>query len=160
MALLIDRKGRIRGRYKKINLYGDKVCPGNSAKVFKTDFGKIGVVICWDLTFAKLFENMKKSGAEIVFCPSQWWYDTQAHKNRHKQREINLLRSLIQARAYENIYFIALCNPILDSKYQISYSAIASPHKILKESIDSEGLITSEVNMNDISKFRKFYEKD
>lgn len=159
MSILIDRKGRIKGKYKKINLYGDNVYPGNQVKVFKTDFAKIGIVICWDLTFPYLFEAMKSKGAEIVFCPSMWWYDTKSHKSKHKKRELALLKALLLARAYENIFFVALCNPLVDSKYQISYSAIASPHSIIKELVDEEGLLSAEINLNEIKKFREFYEK-
>ncbi len=158
MSLLIDRKGRIKGKYKKIYLYGDKVEPGNRVEVFRTDFGKVGLAICWDLSHPDIFAAMKEKGAEIVFCPAQWNYDLPAHKNRHRQREIALLRSLIQARAHENVFYLALCNPLrADSRRLVSYSAIADPHKIIKESIDQEGLMTTEVDLGELEKFRKFY---
>src|SRR3989304_10271691 len=48
-ALLIDRKGNIKGNYKKINLSGDTTEAGSRVKIFKTDFAKIGIAICWDL---------------------------------------------------------------------------------------------------------------
>ena len=159
MSILINRKGRIKGKYKKINLYGDKVLPGNRVKVFKTDFGKIGIVICWDLTFPYLFDAMKEKGAEIVFCPSMWWYEAKSHESLHKKREIDLLRALLLARAYESIFFVALCNQLMDAKHQVSYSAIASPHRILKELINEEGLIIAEIDLDEIKKFRKFYSK-
>ncbi len=155
VSLLIDRSGKIQGLYKKIHLYGDKVNPGNKTKVFKTDFAKIGIAICWDLAFPDLFRAMKKSGAQIVFCPAQWWYDTKAHDEKHEVREMHILESLVAARAYENVFFVALCNPVMHSKYQISYSAIASPTKILKKIVDREGLIVSKINLNEIKKMHK-----
>jgi predicted amidohydrolase len=159
-SILIGRDGRIRGRYKKINLYGDKdTAPGNRVRVFETDFARIGIAICWDLTYPGLFLEMRKRGAEIVFCPAQWGYDEISHKSMHRHMEINLLRSMILARAHENVFYIALCNPLMKDKRQVSYSAIASPHRILKELIDKEGLITAEVSLKEIRKFRKYYEK-
>lgn len=161
VSILINRKGKITGKYRKINLYGDKVNPGNKVEVFKTDFGKIGVVICWDLASPDLFQTMREKGAEIIFCPSQWWYDSEPHKNKHKkEREMVLLKSLILARAFENVCFVALCNPLVDSKYQVSYSAIASPLKILKESVNDEKLISVEVDRKEIKRLRKFYDNN
>lgn len=159
MSILIDRHGKIRGNYKKIHLYGDTVSPGNKVNVFKTDFAKIGIAICWDITYPGLFNMMRQKEAEIVFCPSQWNYDLPAHKSRHKQLEIQLLRSIILARAYENVFYVVICNPLVNSKTQVSYSAIASPHRIMKELIDKEGLITAKVDLKEIKKFRKFYAK-
>ena len=156
-ALLIDRKGRIHGGYKKINLYGDEVTPGKKIEVFKTDFAKVGIAICWDLAFPELFKKMKKAGVEIVFCPAQWWYDTEAHKQKHKEREFKILESLARTRAYENICFLVLCNPVMDSKRQISYSAIISPTRVLAEIRNKEGLITAKLNLNKIKKLQKVY---
>jgi predicted amidohydrolase len=158
ISILINRKGEIKGGYKKIHLYGDrKVTPGKKAMVFRTDFGKIGIAICWDLAFPDLFREMKAKGAQIVFCPSQWWYDTKAHDKKHAEREMEILESLVLARAYENVFFVALCNPVVDSKFQISYSVIASPTKILNKIVKKEGLIVSEVNLSEIKRMEKIY---
>lgn len=156
-SLLIDRKGKIQGDYRKIHLYGDKVNAGKKIKVFKTDFAKIGIAICWDLAFPELFQKMKKRGAEIVFCPSQWWYDTIAHKEEHKVKELKILKSLLRARAFENVCFVALCNPVTGARHQISYSAIASPTGILSEIVEKEGLITAKINLDGIPKLEKYY---
>ena len=158
ISMLIDRKGRIKGEYKKIHLYGDKTSAGKSPMVFNTDFGKIGIAICWDIAFPDLFEKMKNHGAEVVFCPAQWWYDSKAHYEDHKTRELEVLKSLVLARAYENVFFVALCNPIMNSKFQISYSAIASPTRILKEIKSREGLIVHKINFNEIKKIQKIYD--
>ena len=160
-AILINRTGKIKGNYRKINLYGDTegLNAGKRPKVFKTDFARIGIAICWDLAYPKLFRKMKMAGAEIVFCPSHWAYETKVHEKDHKEREIKIIESLIRARAFENLFFVALCNPITKYKDQIAYSAIASPHRILKELIDKEGLLISEINLSEIKKSHKIYEE-
>lgn len=160
-SVLIDRKGKIKGGYNKIHLYGDKTEAGTKSMIFKTDFAKIGIAICWDLAFPELFKKMKEKGAEIIFCPAQWWYEPKAHDShdmQHKQRETKLLESLIMARAFENLCFIALCNPIMDSKYQVSYSGISSPHKILNRLVNKEGLITAKINLGEIKKLHSIYD--
>lgn len=158
LSLLINRDGRIMGEYNKIHLYGEKSIAGKKVKVFDTDFGKIGIAICWDLAFPDLFQKLKKKGAEIVFCPAQWWYDSKMHYHDHKKRELAILRSLILSRAYENVFFMALCNPLMDSKFQVSYSAIASPTRILKESVNKEGILVEKINLNEIRRVKKIYD--
>jgi len=158
LSILIDRNGKIKGGYKKRYLYGDKnITAGKKSLVFNTDFGKIGMAICWDIAFPHLFREMKKKGAQIVFCPSQWWYDLKAHKKNPKKREIKILESLLLARAYENVFFVALCNPVLNSKFQVSYSAIASPTRILKSKVKREGLIVAEIDLREIKRIEKIY---
>jgi hypothetical protein len=46
----------------------------------------------------------------------------------------------------------------MDSKYQISYSAIASPTKILQELKEKEGLLVQEINLDEIQKIQKIHE--
>jgi predicted amidohydrolase len=159
LAILINREGKLVGHYKKINPWDeDRITPGKKIRIFKTDFGKIGIIICWDLAFPELFNKMKKSGAEIVFCPAQWAYEKRAHKSEHKKREIDILKSLLLSRAFENGYFIALCNPVRAYEpEQVSYSAIVSPHKILKEISHKEGLIVSKINLKEIDRYHKIY---
>jgi len=159
MAVLIDRNGEIKGKYKKIHLYDDGVKAGRKVRVFRTDFAKIGIVICWDLTFPELFLKMKERKAEIIFCPAQWCYEHKAYDKKHKEKEIELLRSLTIARAFENIYFVALCNPLRDKEDQVSYSAIVSPHGVLNETIDEEKLMISKLNLNEIKRLEKIYTK-
>lgn len=164
-SILIDRKGEISGVYKKIHLSDeaeDGVRSGKRMGVFKTDFAKIGIAVCWDLKFGKLFRRMSKAGAQIIFCPAQWMYELQGYHARQysdklKKKEKELLRSLISTRAFENLNFVALCNPVFVDIDQVAYTAIASPHKILKEIYEKEGIIVSEINLNEIKKLKKLY---
>ncbi|MBS3079211.1 carbon-nitrogen hydrolase family protein [Candidatus Pacearchaeota archaeon] len=161
IAILINRKGKIIGHYKKIYIHDEKVYPGNKVKVFKTDFGKIGIVICWDLVFPELFKKMNQKGAEIIFCPAEWRYeeDCPTTNQFYKKRDIELLKSLVMARAFENMYFVALCNPLTSEEDQVSYSAIVSPHRVLKETIDEETLMIADIDLNEINELKKLYTK-
>lgn len=73
-AVLIDRAGRIAGKYRKTHLplaeIEDGETPGNEYPVFETDFGRIGILICWDFVFPETFRIMRLKGAEIVFLPT------------------------------------------------------------------------------------------
>lgn len=158
MSLLINRKGEIKGDYKKINLYDDHTQKGRKTFVYKTDFAKIGIAICWDLAFPSIFSKMKKAGAEIIFCPSYWCYEYVAHHKDHRAKEKKLLKSLVLTRAFENLSFVALVNPVSPHKPGlIPYSAIACPHYIMKEISDKEGLIIQRINLGEIKKFENLY---
>ena len=160
-SILINRKGTITGGYNKIHLYGDKTEAGKKIQIFKTDFAKAGLAICWDLAFPELFKKLKQAGAEIVFCPAQWWYDAKTYQKYEysvaRKKEAEVLRSLIRTRAFENQFFVAICNPVMNSNFQVSYTGIASPVKILKEIEDKEGMIVVKVNLNEIKKAEKLY---
>ncbi len=161
-SVLINRKGKICGHYKKINLSGESnlTLAGNKIKVFKTDFAKTGLAICWDLSFPEIFERMKKKGAEIIFCPAYWHYDEELHNRGHKKREVALLRAMILSRAFENLCFVALCNPLESlNKELVPYSAISSPNRILKDSFNKEGLLVAKLNLKEIHGFRRLYSK-
>jgi len=78
-AILLDRQGSIRGAYHKVHpvdteiLNGEGVIPGPiRPPVFETDFGKIGMQICFDANWFKSWAHLKEDGAEIVFFPSQF----------------------------------------------------------------------------------------
>jgi predicted amidohydrolase len=164
-AILINRKGKIFGTYKKIHLYGDSegISPGKEIKVFQTDFAKIGIAICWDLAHPGLFKKLKQKGAEIVFCPMYWAYELRAHNARkyeeiHRKKEKVTLKSLLMTRAFENLFFVAACNPARGSADLVSYSAICSPHRILSEIKRKEGLICSEINLEEIKKLHSLYD--
>jgi len=167
-AVLINRSGKIAGEYRKINIMGDSpyVKAGKKVKVFKTDFAKIGIAICWDIAFPTLFRKMKKKGAEIIFCPTYWKYEARAHhpmvyNERHKKREVQTLKSLIMSRAFENLFFVALCNPAKNKEEidLIPYSAICSPHKVIKDIKDKEGMLIVEINIKEIGKLEKLYKE-
>lgn len=76
-AVLIDRQGTVAGQYRKIHpTEGEMakgICPGaENPPVFKTDFGTIGIQICFDVNWAGGWRKLKEKGAEIIFWPSAY----------------------------------------------------------------------------------------
>ncbi|HEU5077621.1 MAG TPA: carbon-nitrogen hydrolase family protein [Opitutaceae bacterium] len=72
-AVLIDRSGKIVGKYRKVHLALAEsdmgLTPGNEYPVFTTDFGRIGILTCWDDWFSEPARILRLRGAEILFHP-------------------------------------------------------------------------------------------
>ncbi len=74
-AVLIDREGEYVGEYRKIHPTVSEIEKGVSAgplepPVFRTDFGTIGVQICFDIEWTECWQKLQEAGAEMVFWPS------------------------------------------------------------------------------------------
>lgn len=72
-AILLDRQGHLAGSYRKTHLPREEVegglTPGDSYPVFETDFGKLGIMVCWDLQFPEPWRALALAGAEVVLLP-------------------------------------------------------------------------------------------
>jgi predicted amidohydrolase len=110
----IDCSGEIRGRYCKVNLWLPErsyITPGSETSVFDTRFGKVGLIICWDLMFPEIFRAMAKEGVEIVICPSYWCFEDAGDGMKHDPNaEIKLVNALCVARAFENEIVLVYAN--------------------------------------------------
>lgn len=96
---------------------------GNKLNVFDTDFGKIGILICYDAEFPELARLQSEKGMQILFVP--FWTDT---KNAYLR-----VRCCAQARAIENECYVAIAGsvgnlPKVDgADIQYAQSAVFSP---------------------------------
>jgi predicted amidohydrolase len=74
-AVLIDRNGKIVGRYDKIRPTEGElaklICPGAvDPPVFETDFGTIGIQICFDVNWHAQWRRLKEKDAKVIFFAS------------------------------------------------------------------------------------------
>ncbi len=102
VSYLLHRDGKI-DEYRKVHItpnerkyYG--MTGGNEIKVFDTDCGKIGVVICYDVEFPELPRLLADQGMKILFVP--YLTDTQNAYMR--------VRNCAAARAIENECYVAI----------------------------------------------------
>lgn len=162
-AFVFDKNGEEIYSYKKIYMFdvvfengkefreSDNVEAGNQIGVFDTEYGKFGLVICYDLRFYELFENMHKLGAECIFVPGSFTKET-----GKKHWEL-----LLRARAVDFQSFIIGSSMARDdeiSKNVFGNSRIVGPGGEILASIDeNEGIIISDIDLSEINKNRKLF---
>lgn len=95
-AVLIDRNGALAGKYRKVSLPREEidggVSPGNEFPVFDTDFGRIGMMICWDVSFPEVARELALRGAEVILMPI-WGGNLTLAKARAIENQIYLVSS-------------------------------------------------------------------
>ncbi|MFO7945269.1 MAG: carbon-nitrogen hydrolase family protein [Armatimonadota bacterium] len=136
-AILLDRDGNLAGRYRKVHLTVTAgpggSSPGPEYPVFETDFGTIGMEICYDNFFPECARALAVNGAEIIFLPI--WGDTRTPWSY----EISC-----RSRALDNSVFL------VSSIYSLKRSLIVSPlGEILADTEGEEGVIMAEVDLDD-----------
>ena len=136
-ALLIDREGKVAGKYRKIHLPETEVSggltPGKTYPVFKTDFGTIGIQICYDYTVPEAARSLALQGAEIILLPI--WGDV-----RGDGYEWDIVA---RARAIDNaVYLVA-------SNYSNKRSFIINPNgRILADTGGESGMVMAEIDLD------------
>lgn len=127
VAYLCRRDGTVDEQYK-LHVTPDEASywgmrGGDKLKCFDTDFGKIGILVCYDIEFPELARMLSDEGVKILFVP--FWTDT---KNAYQR-----VRICAQARAIENECYVAITGSVgnlprvenMDIQY--SQSAVFSP---------------------------------
>ena len=111
-SVVLDRRGKIAGRYRKIHLFdvdipGERVIresksfrAGKEPMMVNIEGWRCGLAICYDLRFPELFRHYAEVGAQILFLPSNF-----TDKTGRAHWEI-----LLRARAIENQCFVVAPN--------------------------------------------------
>jgi len=87
-SLLFDRNGELAARYRKIHLFDVDLpgqppiresftyTPGEEVVTAQTEFGRVGLSICYDVRFPELYRALVTRGAEVLFVPSAFTAET------------------------------------------------------------------------------------
>lgn len=94
-------------KYYKIHVTPDEakiwgMAGGHELKIFDTDCGRIGILICYDVEFPELSRLLAEEGMRILFVP--FLTDTQNGYSR--------VRNCAQARAIENECYVAIAGSV------------------------------------------------
>tara|TARA_B100000029_G_scaffold475712_1_gene519226 strand:- start:31 stop:900 length:870 start_codon:yes stop_codon:yes gene_type:complete len=163
---VINSDGKILGNYRKSHIpdgpgYLEKYYfnPGNTGfKVWDTNFGKIGIGICWDQWFPEAARIMALKGAEILFYPTAIGdelmseYDSSGSWQR-----------VMQGHAAANIMPVVASNRIgsesvkgqVNGFYGKSFICDRSGKIISEASKDKEEIIIADINTEEDHLFRR-----
>jgi predicted amidohydrolase/ribosomal protein S18 acetylase RimI-like enzyme len=78
------------------------IVPGEGLRVFDTAFGRIAIVICYDIEFPELSRLLALAGVDIILVP----FSTDERKGYLR------VRYCAQARAVENMVYVALAGNV------------------------------------------------
>ncbi len=120
---LFDREGQLRAVYRKTHLAGEEktyLTPGEQLMAVDTDFGRLGLAICWDMQFPETCQTLSAEGAELIIAPTWGWEYLYG-----------------PARAYENGVFVAAAMAV---PWYEPIEGIRSPSQV----IDYEGRVLAQ----------------
>jgi predicted amidohydrolase len=89
-AVLIDGQGHLVGQYDKVRPTDYEIAagvtPGGEIPVFETDFGRLGVQVCYDIGWPANWDELGAQGAELVVWPSAYdgGFPLQTYAWRHQ----------------------------------------------------------------------------
>ena len=158
----ISPNGNIMYKYDKIHLYdvnlpngeifreSNTYSSGNKAVIarIKENKFKIGMTICYDVRFPKLYQDLAKNGAQIILVPSCFSSIT-GPDHWH---------TLLRARAIETgCYIIAPAQTGFHEcgRKSFGHSLIISPWgKIIADAKNGVGIINAQLNLDEVKKAR------
>ena len=160
-SYLFDKHGEIIAKHRKMHLFdidvkdkitfkeSDVLTAGNDFTLADTEFGKIGIGICYDIRFPELARIMVENGALILFYPGAFNMTTgPAH-----------WQLLFRSRALDNQVYCVGVAPALNedaSYHSYGHSIITNPWgEVLAEADQKEEIIFCEIDLDEIKKVRE-----
>ena len=163
---VINSDGKILGKYRKSHIpdgagYLEKYYfnPGNTGfKVWNTNFGKIGIGICWDQWFPEAARIMALKGAEILFYPTAI-----GDEPRSEYDSSGAWQRVMQGHAAANIMPVVASNRIgsesvkgqVNGFYGKSFICDRSGKIISEASKDKEEIIIADIDTEEDHLFRR-----
>lgn len=159
-SFVFDRAGRVLAVHKKVHLFdiaidggqvfkeSDTFAAGDAVTVFDTEFGKMGLCICFDFRFPELARLMALEGARCVFVPAAFNMTTgPAH-----------WELMFRQRAVDNQLFTVGVAPARSYEGYVSYanSMVVSPWgDVLYRAGETPDLAVVEVDLAQVESIRR-----
>jgi omega-amidase len=162
-SVVFNRNGELIAKHRKVHLcdlnFAGKLAimesatfaPGNNYTIFDTEYGKMGLAICYDIRFAELSLLMSKKGARVLFYPSVFSMVTGP---LHWEL-------LIRARAIDNQVYVVGVQParyVEDTSINKAYahSAVVDPmaQVVVMAGIGPE-IVYADIDLQNVEEARK-----
>jgi omega-amidase len=159
-SYIFDRNGKLIGKHRKVHLFdidikgkitfkeSDVLTPGSEITVFDTEWGKLGVMICYDIRFPEFTRKMALEGVKAVFVPAAFNMTTgPAH-----------WELTFRARALDNqIYMFGISSARNEKGYVAYGNSIAANSwgQVIGRLDEKEGILMLNVDLDDIYAIRE-----
>ena len=160
-AAVIGKDGALQGTYRKVHPFDTekKWCEaGSEYPMFEADFGKFGVMICWDTAFPEVARTYALRGAQLLVVCTNWEITESEEWPMDTAADWDLVT---RARAFDNLLHLVSANRVgVDRGLGcFGHSNIIDPVGKAIESLDEpvEGVIHARIDLGLTEKRRKEY---
>lgn len=159
-CFVFDPEGNVIAKHRKVHMFdidlptarfkeSDTFSAGSSATTFDTEYGKMGVAICFDGRFPELFRAEALAGAKLIFLPAQFNMTTgPMHWDL-----------MIRSRAVDNqVFFVAAsCARYEGFKYLCwGHSSVIEPlGRKLAECDETEQILYCDIDLDLVDEARR-----
>lgn len=171
-AVVIERDGRIAGRYRKMHIPDD---PGYYEKYYftpgdlgftpvDTSVGRLGVLVCWDQWYPEAARLMALAGAEVLLYPTAIGFDPGDDEEEQRLQQ-HAWRLVQQGHAVANLLPVVVSNrcgrerdtPGEQGQHFWGASFICGPRgEILAEAMaDEETVLVAELDLGRTEELRR-----
>jgi N-carbamoylputrescine amidase len=160
-AFVIDADGSYMGKYRKMHIPQDPCfeekfyfTPSDDGyRVFDTQFGKLGVLICWDQWYPEAARLTALMGAEILIYPTAiGWLEEDDADTRKKQYEA--WQTIQRSHAIANGCFVAAINrcgkEAVTEFWGQSFVADAFGKVIAEGAVDEETIVYADLDFSEM----------
>ena len=163
-SVLFDRSGELIATYRKIHLFDADppgAVPSRESSVFsagdqvvtaETEFGRVGLSICYDLRFPELYRALAVQGATIMFVPAAFRFET----------GVDHWEPLLRARAIEDQAFVVAAaqwgtwGPPGRERRNFGHSLVADPWgNLVAQAPDEVGVKFAELDLARVEQVRQ-----
>lgn len=153
-AAVITPDGEVSGIYHKVHVPCTRsyeryyFTPGEGFLVFDTEYGKIGVAICYDRRYPETCRELMKLGARLILIP----IGSSIMPGGFSEKPI--WEAELRTRAFENQLFLAACNRTgKEGEYTFfGRSMIISPSGEILARADEEedAVISADIDLDEV----------
>jgi predicted amidohydrolase len=154
-SLFIDRTGTVVGIQKMVHIAQaeqfyeqDYYAPSDTGfQVFDTDWGKIGIVVCFDRHYPESIRTETLMGAELILIPTV----------NTKSEPLEMFEWEVRVQAFQNTVAIAMCNRVgMEGEMVFAGESLLTDANgnVVVKADDTEQLIIAELDLQTVAEIR------